>query len=73
MLIKRILDLEDEVIIDVLIELLSTSNSDSFYSKELKDSIKKGLKDYEEGNFRPHSEVVEDLKAKYGLSGSLDS
>ncbi len=67
LLIREILDLTDEDVLDDLVKLLSKSNSQEFYSKELDDSIKRGLKDYEEGRVRPHNEVMEEFKAKYGL------
>jgi|GEM_PF-4667075 len=67
LLIREILDLTDEEILDDLVKLLSKSNSQEFYSKALNDSIQEGLKDYEVGRIRPHNEVMEEFKAKYGL------
>ncbi|MCZ4409750.1 hypothetical protein O3Q51_13090 [Cryomorphaceae bacterium 1068] len=67
LIIKEILDLTDETLLDDLVALLSKTKSQDLYSKELKDSIERGLKDYEEGRVRSNSVVMEEFKAKYGL------
>jgi hypothetical protein len=64
--IKKVLELTDEHILDDLVLLLSQSNSQNFYSKELEEPIKRGLKDCEEGRVRPHIEVMKEFRA-YGL------
>lgn len=61
------MDLTDEKLLDDLVSLLSTTRPQEVYSKELKDSIERGLNDYKEGRVRPHNVVMEELKAKYGL------
>jgi len=65
--IRQVLDLADENVLDDLVKLLSNSNSQEFHSEELKESIQQGLKDYEEGRVIPHNVVMEEIKAKYGL------
>jgi hypothetical protein len=66
-IIKKVVELTDEQIIDDLVVLLSPTNLDETHSEELEESINKGLKDYEEGRVRSHIEVMNDFRAKYGL------
>lgn len=63
-LIKKIMDIDDERIID---ELFNLFQNHSNYSKELLDSIDRGIEDAAQNKTRPHEVVMEEFKKKYGL------
>lgn len=54
-------DLKDEKIIEKILDLKEETEISDFENQ----SIKKGLKDIEDGRFSSHNEVLERFKAKF--------
>lgn len=66
-LIKKLLDTEDDAILDQVKAILEIGEKDFWeeLSPELKASIEQGLKESEEGKGRPHVEVMKEIRSKY--------
>ena len=64
LLIKKIIELADDGILDDLLNLFQKYPN---YPKELLDSIDRGIEDAEQNKTRPHDLVMEEFKKKYGI------
>ena len=66
-LVKKLLDTEDDAILDQVKTILEIGEKDFWeeLEPELKASIEQGLKESAEGKGRPHEEVMKELRGKY--------
>jgi hypothetical protein len=67
-LVKKLLDTEDDVILDQVKALLEDDEDKDFWDelpKHVKESIKRGKVQAERGEVRPHEEVMAEIKSKY--------
>ncbi|SIS81365.1 hypothetical protein [Belliella pelovolcani] len=69
-LIEKIMATENEIILNQIRNLLFEDEMDFWNSldEDTKESINRGVNDYQEGKVRTHSMVMEELYQKYNLS-----
>jgi hypothetical protein len=66
-LIDWISNLENQSVLEHLMELKNTDETEKIYyvSEAEREGIERGMKDLKEGRIKSHDEVKKDLKSKY--------
>jgi len=70
-LVRLLLETESREVINEIKAVFKKQGND-FYDdlpQHVKDSIEKGIKEIETGEFYEHEWVMQDIKNKYGLNG----
>lgn len=68
-LAKKIMKTEDEILLLNIERMMASAGKDPWdeYSDDLKKSIEAGFADIEAGRVTAHTEVIAEIKKRYGL------